>query len=119
MHRPVQLKEDQVVVQHLQAVHQPAKAVGQREAETETLIQTLAAAAAEQVQMDLVTTVEQIRVTVELDYKVPLLEPQYITQAVAVARHQAAAVLVRAMPAAAVLAVLAKTVLSLFVMPIR
>ena len=47
-HRPVQLKGDQAVV-HLQTVRQ-VRALEQREVETQTMVETLVEAAAEQVQ---------------------------------------------------------------------
>jgi hypothetical protein len=99
----VQLKEDPVAVQHLQTVRQRAKALEPREAETETLVQTLAVAAAERVQMVLATIVEQIRVMAVLDYKVQSPERQHITRAAAEQRAAAVAAWVTTNPAAAVL----------------
>jgi hypothetical protein len=87
-HRPVQLKGAPVVVQHHQSVHQPPKALERRKVEHEIQIQTVVVVAAERVEMGLTTTVQQMLVMVGLDCKVPLLEPQHITQAVAEQRTQ-------------------------------
>ena len=78
---------NQVVVQHLRSVHPLSKALERRKAVEETLIQMSVVVVVVQVELGLIT-MEQMRVMVELACKVQLLEPQFITQVVAVVRAE-------------------------------